>query len=162
MGGWERRGTRSCGLWPTSSERGSVANVDVRLTIANQSDGRRAYTPCCPEGRRHDSPTTSIVVDDGEAVVGQRRTQDVLAQGEPALLVVGGDPSSAVKIEPGNSRSSPSEGTWRGGDPSNSRNPVRIPDAAGDAQLPSVRAYAKPSAGPAAMSQARPLVVAWP
>jgi len=32
---------------------------------------------------------------------GQRRAQDVLAQGEPALLVVGGDLGRAVKIEPG-------------------------------------------------------------
>jgi hypothetical protein len=32
-----------------------------------------------------------IVVDDREEVVGQRRMQYVLAQCEPALLIVGGD-----------------------------------------------------------------------
>jgi hypothetical protein len=33
-----------------------------------------------------------IVVGDGEPVVGQRRAQDAFAQGESALLVVGGNP----------------------------------------------------------------------
>ena len=41
-----------------------------------------------------------VVVDDCQAVVGQQRTQDVLAQGEPAMRVVGGNLGRSVKIEP--------------------------------------------------------------
>jgi hypothetical protein len=42
-----------------------------------------------------------IVIQDLEAVVGQGRTQDVFAQGQAALLVVGGNPGRCVKVEPG-------------------------------------------------------------
>ena len=41
-----------------------------------------------------------LIVDDCQAVVGERRTQDVLAQCEPALLVVGGNLGRAVEVEP--------------------------------------------------------------
>jgi hypothetical protein len=40
------------------------------------------------------------VVEDLEPVVGEGRAQDVLAQGQTALLVVGGDLGRGVKIEP--------------------------------------------------------------
>jgi len=42
-----------------------------------------------------------VVIQDFQPVVGQGRTQGVLAQGQAALLVVGGDLGSSVKIEPG-------------------------------------------------------------
>jgi len=42
-----------------------------------------------------------VVIQDFQPVVGQGRTQDILAQGQPAMLVVGGNPGSSVKIEPG-------------------------------------------------------------
>ena len=89
----------------------------------SELDGARAIRPRLLEIEPH-----VILFDDREAVVnmetlggfpnlpamvrgrqsrpashatGQRWTQDVLAQGEPALLVVGGDLGRAVKIEPG-------------------------------------------------------------
>jgi hypothetical protein len=42
-----------------------------------------------------------VVIQDFQPVVGQGRTQGVLAQGQAALPVVGGDLGSSVKIEPG-------------------------------------------------------------
>ena len=40
-----------------------------------------------------------VVLQHLQPVVGQRRTQDVLAQGQSALLVVGGDPGGRVQVE---------------------------------------------------------------
>jgi hypothetical protein len=45
------------------------------------------------------SSLTLSVVEDHEAVVGERRAQDVFAQSQSALLVVGGDLGCCVKIE---------------------------------------------------------------
>ena len=41
-----------------------------------------------------------FVVEDLEAVVGERRAQNVFAQGEPALFVVGSDPGCSMQVEP--------------------------------------------------------------
>jgi hypothetical protein len=41
-----------------------------------------------------------FVIRDLQPVVGQRRTQDVFAQGEPALCVVSYDLGRSVKVEP--------------------------------------------------------------
>ena len=74
---------------------------DNRREARDEGQWRQFHGGCAIGPRLLELQPHDVVIQDLESVVGQGRTQDVFAQGEPALLVVGGDLGRSVEIKRG-------------------------------------------------------------
>ena len=90
--------SRNEGQWSQFHRRGSPAG----LGPAHPTPAPRGFAaPVTIGPRLLELQPHDFVIQDLQPVVGQGRTQDVLAQGDSALLVVGGDTCGSMEVEPG-------------------------------------------------------------